>query len=310
MRVIISGATGFIGRALCRELHGTYELVALTRDARRAAGSVREYARIVEWDARTTSGWARHIEGAYAVVNLAGENLGEGRWTASKKMSILQSRTNSANAIVDAVEGAKNKPAVVIQASAVGYYGSRNDETLDEDSSPGGGFLADVCRRVESIVARVGRHGVRHVQLRPGLVLAREGGALPRMMRPFRFLLGGHVGNGRQWLSWISLRDQVRAIRFLMDRQDLQGGFNLTSPEPVTMKQFSRILGKALGRPAWTVLPSFAARLAFGEMADEVLLASQRAVPKRLLEAGFEFNDPDLKTALEAIIRGEEHESG
>jgi hypothetical protein len=310
MRVIISGATGFVGRALCRELHGTYELIALTRDARRAAASVKDYAKVVEWDARTTSGWARHIEGAYAVVNLAGENLGEGRWTASKKMSILQSRTNSANAIVDAVEGAKNKPAVVIQASGVGYYGSCGDEVLDEDSPPGSGFLADVCRRVESIIARVGRRGVRHVELRPGLVLGREGGVLPRMMQAFRLFLGGYVGNGRQWLSWISLLDHLRAIRFLMDRQDLQGPFNLASPGPVTMKQFSRMLGQTLGRPAWTMLPGFAARLAFGEVADEVLLASQRAVPKRLLEAGFEFNDPDLRTTLLAIIRGEEHESG
>jgi len=309
MRVIISGATGFVGRALCRELHGTYELIALTRDARRAAASVKDYAKIVEWDARTTSGWAPHIEGAYAIVNLAGENLGEGRWTASKKMSILQSRTNSANAIVDAVEGAKNKPAVVIQASGVGYYGSCGDEVLNEDTPPGSGFLADVCRREESIIARVGRQGVRHVELRAGVVLGREGGVLPRMMRPFRFLLGGYVGNGRQWLSWISLRDHLRAIRFLMDRQDLHGPFNLASPGPVTMKQFSRVLGQVLGRPAWTVLPGFAARLAFGQVADELLLASQRAVPKRLLEAGFEFNDPDLKTALDAIIRGEEHES-
>jgi len=310
MRVIISGATGFVGRALCRELHGTYELIALTRDARRAAASVKDYAKIVEWDARTTSGWARHIEGAYAVVNLAGENLGEGRWTASKRMSILQSRTNSANAIVDAVEGAKSKPAVVIQASGVGYYGSRGDEVLDENSPFGSGFLADVCRRVESIIARVGRQGVRHVELRPGMVLGREGGALPRMMQPFRLFLGGYVGNGRQWLSWISLLDHLRAIRFLMDRQDLQGPFNLASPEPVTMKQFSRMLGQAIGRPAWTMLPGFAARLAFGEVADEVLLASQRAVPKRLLEAGFEFNDPDLRTTLLAVIRGEEQESG
>jgi uncharacterized protein (TIGR01777 family) len=310
MRVIISGATGFVGRALCRELHGTYELIALTRDARRAAASAKDYAKVVEWDARTTSGWARHIEGAYAVVNLAGENLGEGRWTASKRMGILQSRINSANAIVDAVEGAKNKPAVVIQASAVGYYGSRGDEVLDEDSPPGSGFLANVCRRVESIITRVGRRSVRHVELRAGVVLGREGGALPRMMRPFRFFLGGRVGNGRQWLSWISLRDHLRAIRFLMDGQDLRGPFNLTSPEPVTMKQFSRVLGRALGRPAWTVLPGFAARMMFGQVADEVLLASQRAVPKRLLDAGFKFDDPDLGTALDATIRGDEHESG
>ncbi|RPJ38591.1 MAG: TIGR01777 family protein [Planctomycetaceae bacterium] len=310
MRVIIAGATGFIGQALCRELRGDYELVALTRDARRAASVVKESAKIVEWDARTTSGWTGQAEGAYAIINLAGESLAEGRWTPSQKMSILQSRTNSANAISDAVEGARNRPGVVIQASAVGYYGSRGDETLTEDSAPGEGFLAEVCRKTEVIAARVGRQNVRHVQLRSGIVLAQEEGALPRMMRPFRFFLGGWVGSGSQWLSWISLQDEIRAIRFLMENPNLQGPFNLTSPRPVTMKEFSRILGRVLRRPAWTRLPAFAARLTFGEMADEVLLASQQAIPKRLQEAGFKFNYVDLRNALEAIVRGEEYESG
>jgi uncharacterized protein len=306
MRVIISGATGFIGQALCRELHGEYELIALTRDARRAAAIVKDCAGIVEWDARTTSGWARQVEGAHAVVNLAGESLAGGRWTPSKRMSILQSRTNSAAAIVDAVEGAKNKPAVVIQASGVGYYGSRGDESLDEDSPSGRGFLAEVCRKTESIVARVARWNVRHVRLRSGVVLGPEGGALPMMMRPFRLFFGGRVGSGNQWLSWISLHDEVRAIRFLMENRDAAGPFNLTSPNPVTMRQFSRTLGQVLRRPAWTVVPGFAARLALGEMADETLLVSQKAVPRRLLEAGFEFKHPELKTALDAIIRGEQ----
>jgi uncharacterized protein (TIGR01777 family) len=309
MRVIISGATGFIGRALCRQLRGNYELIALTRDARRAAASVKECAKIVEWDARTTSGWAGLVEGAYAIINLAGEGLAAGRWTPPQKMSIVQSRTNGANAIADAVEGARNKPGVVIQASAVGYYGSRSDETLTEDSPPGDGFLAEVCRRTEAIATRVGRQNVRHVQLRSGIVLAREEGVLPRMMRPFRFFVGGWVGSGSQWVSWIGLQDEIRAIRFLMESRGLQGPFNLTSPRPVTMKEFSRTLGQVLQRPAWTRLPAFAARLAFGEVADEVLLASQQAIPKRLQEAGFSFNHVDLRTSLDAIIRGEDDES-
>ncbi len=310
MRVIIAGATGFIGQALCRELHGDYELVALTRDARRAASAVKQCARIVEWDARTTSGWVGLVEDACSIINLAGESLAEGRWTPSQKMSILQSRTNSANAIADAVEGARNKPGVVIQASAVGYYGSRGDETLTEDSPPGGGFLAEVCRKTEAIATRVARQNVRHVQLRSGVVLGKEGGALPRMMRPFRFFVGGWVGPGSQWVSWIGLQDEIRAIRFLMENPSLRGPFNLTSPGPVTMKQFSRTLGQVLRRPAWTMLPAFAARLALGEMADEVLLASQQALPRRLQEAGFKFNYVDLRNALEAIVRGERHESG
>jgi uncharacterized protein (TIGR01777 family) len=310
MRVIIAGATGFIGQALCRALHQGYELVALTRDARRAAGVVGEYAKVVEWDARTTSGWARQVEGAAAIVNLTGENLAGGRWTASRKTSILQSRTNSANAIADAIEGAKDKPGVVIQASAVGYYGSRDDETLYEGSPPGASFLADVCRRVESISARAARQKVRHVELRTGLVLDRGGGALPGLMRPFQLFVGGRVGGGRQWVSWISLHDAIRAIRFLMENKNLEGPFNLTAPNPAMMRQFCWVLGQVLHRPAWTILPGFAARLAFGEMADEVLLASQKVVPKRLLEAGFQFEHPDLKAALETILQGAGGEPG
>lgn len=309
-RVIISGAAGFIGRTLCRAIHTDYEIVALSRDATRAAEAVGEYAKVVEWDAWTASVWARQVEGAYAIINLAGESLAGGRWTESKKASIMQSRTNSASAVVDAISGAKVKPAVVIQASAVGYYGSRGDELLDENSGLGSGFLADVCRRTESMAARVERSGVRYVAIRSGLVLAREGGALPRFMAPFRFFLGGALGSGRQWISWISLEDEVRAIRFLMEKPDLKGPFNLTTPNPVTMRQFSRTLGQVLQQPAWTTVPAFVLRLALGPMADETLLASQKAIPQRLMDAGFTFKHAQLQAALEAIIRGQDNESG
>jgi hypothetical protein len=310
MRVIIAGATGFIGRALCRELHGDYEIIALSRDVARAARTLDGQAKAVEWDARTASSWAQYIEGAQAIINLAGEDIGSGRWTQAKRDSIMQSRTNSANAVLDAVHAAPAKPAVVIQASAVGYYGSRDDDVLDEGASSGSGFLAEVVRKTEAIVAKAEKAGVRWVALRSGIVLGHEGGVLPRFMVPFRFYVGGYVGSGRQWVSWISLRDEIRAIRFLMEHANLQGVFNLTAPDPVTMKQFARTLGQVLHRPAWTFVPSLAARLAFGQMADEVLLASQKAIPKRLLEAGFSFEDPDLRTALEAILRGGNHESG
>ncbi len=307
-RVIIAGATGFIGRALCRAWRGDYELIALSRDAVRAGRILGEDAKAVEWDARTASSWARYLEGAHAILNLAGEDIGSGRWTQPKRDSIMQSRTNSASAVVDAVAGARNKPGVVIQASAVGYYGSRGDELLDEYSTPGNGFLAEVERKVESIVARVERSGVRYVATRSGLVLGRQGGALPHLMAPFRFYVGGYVGNGRQWVSWISLQDEMRALRFLMDNANLKGTFNLTSPNPVTMREFVRTLGRVLHRPAWTVLPGFAARLMFGQVADEVLLASQKVIPRRLRDAGFSFRDPHLPAALDAILRGENHE--
>jgi hypothetical protein len=309
-RVIISGATGFIGRALCRELHGDYDLIALSRDARKAAAVVGEYARAVEWDARTTSGWARHVEGAHAIIALAGENIASGRWTQARRDSILQSRTNGASALVDAVQGARKKPAVVVQGSATGYYGSRGDEVLDEDSGLGEGFLAEVCRKSEAIAARVEREGTRCVAIRTGLVLGREGGILAKLMTPFRFCVGGHVGSGRQWISWISLDDEVRAIRFLLENGQANGAFNLTGPNPVTMKQFARTLGRVLHRPVWTFVPGVAARLALGRMAEETLLASQRVVPSRLLEAGFEFRHPDLQDALGTIIQGENNGSG
>jgi len=307
-RVIISGAVGFIGRALCQAFHGDYEIIALSRDALRAANAIGEWAKVVEWDARTAGIWARQVDGAHAVINLAGESLAGGRWTQTKRASIVQSRTNSASAIVDAVSGVKVKPAVVIQASGVGFYGLRGDELLTEDSGVGSGFLADVCRRTESAAARVEWSGVRYVAIRSGLVLAREGGVLPRFITPYRFFLGGTLGSGRQWFSWISLEDELRAIRFLMEKQNLSGAFNLAAPNPVTMGQFSRALGRALGRPAWTMVPAFVLRLVFGQMADEVLLASQRAVPKRLTEAGFTFKYPQLQAALEAAIRGEDNE--
>lgn len=310
-RIVITGATGFIGRALCRELCGDYELVALSRDAKRASGIVGEHARVVEWDGRTTSGWAGEVTGAFAVVNLAGENVAAGRWSRVKKDGIRQSRLHSARAMLDAIEVASSKPSVLVQASAIGFYGSRSDETLDEDSATGDGFLADVCRRVEAVVGRSETFGVRRVIIRTGVVLGADGGALPKLMAPFRFYLGGHVGNGRQWFSWISLPDEVRAIRFLIENSDAHGAFNLTAPEPVTMKLFCQSLGEVLGRPAWTVVPGLVVRLFAGEMADEVLLAGQKVLPRRLTAAGFGFEHPDAKSALAAIIQGEEpgHES-
>ncbi len=308
MRIIIAGATGFIGQALCCQLHRDHEVVALSRDAHKASGVVGRYARVVEWDARTAGTWARELVGKHVVVNLAGESIAAGRWNRSRKATILQSRSGCITAIVDAIEVAKDKPKAFVQASAVGYYGPRADETLDEGSAAGKGFLAEVCRRVEIAAARAERFGIRGVVLRTGMVLGAGGGALPKLMRPFRFFLGGYVGSGKQWLSWISLADAVRAIRFLIEDAKLGGVFNLTAPEPVRMKALSRTLGRVMGRPAWTFVPGFALRAVLGEMAEETLLSGQRVIPKRLEEAGFQFEHPDLRGALHAVVRGEEHE--
>ncbi len=308
-RIVISGATGFIGRTLCRDLCDQYEIVALSRDAKRAANLLGDHAQVCEWDGRTASFWSAQVDGAYAIINLAGENVGQGRWTQAKLDSIAQSRSSGAVAVVDAVAAVKNKPALVIQGSAVGYYGSRGDEILTESSAPGASFLADVCRRCESIATRVEKQGVRYVAIRTGIVLGRDGGALPRLMMPFRFFLGGYVGTGKQWFPWISLEDEVRAIRFLLENPSLQGAFNLTSPHPATLKQVARSLGQALRRPAWFRTPALAVRLAMGRMVDETLLASHRAIPQRLTDAGFQFEHSQLDSAFAAILQGENYES-
>jgi uncharacterized protein (TIGR01777 family) len=192
----------------------------------------------------------------------------------------------------------------MIQASAVGYYGPRGDEMLDEGSSGGSGFLSEVCRESEVAGRKVQTLGVRYVVIRTGVVLGAGGGALGRMMQPFRFYFGGYMGSGRQWLSWISLDDEVEAIKFLIKNQQLKGIFNLTSPQPATMREFSKTLGRILRKPAWLNVPGFVARLLLGRMAEEILLSGQRVMPKRLREAGFEFKHEDLKEALTAILKG------
>lgn len=301
MRVVVTGATGFIGRALCKALYRDYEIIALSRRIDHARQSIGHIAKVVEWDAKTPAGWKDEADGAYAMINLAGENAGSGRWNKARKSRILNSRLDATSAIVAAIREVENKPKVVVLASAIGYYGSRQDEQLDESSAPGEGFLANVCRQVERFVEEIESLGVRCVAIRTGIVLGRHGGALPRLVRPFRFFLGGHLGSGNQWFSWISLDDEIAAIRFLLEHEPLRGAFNLTAPQPVTMKEFCKTLGKALHRPSWMHVPAFILRLALGEIADEMLLSGQRVSPKRLLEAGFEFRYPEVEKALIVI---------
>jgi len=303
MRVIISGATGFIGGALCKALHKDYEVIALSRDASRAAKSVGDRAKVIEWDGRTTGSWFKQANGAFAIINLAGENVASGRWNESKKAGILHSRLDSSRAVLEVIKQADKKPAVVILASAIGYYGSRQNEILDETSTPGKGFLANLCRRIESYAEEIEGVGVRCVVIRTGVVLGRDGGAFTRLVKPFRFFLGGHLGSGRQWFSWIHLDDEVAAIKFLLENEHLKGVFNLTAPQPVKMKEFCKILGKVLHRPALLNVPGFAARLAFGEMANEILLSGQKVLPKRLLNTSFNFQYTNVEQALNDITR-------
>lgn len=298
MRVLITGGTGLIGGHLARDLAaGGYEVVVLSRDP---SPSLPPGVRAVAWDGRTAAGWG-HLVGGAAIVHLAGENIGAGRWTAARKQRIYDSRVRSGEAVLAAVEQAAEKPRVLLQASAVGYYGDAGDRELTEDSPLGSGFLAEVCRDWEAVTADVESLGVRRSVLRSGVVLAREGGALPKMALPFRFFAGGPVGNGRQWLPWIHVEDEVRAIRFLLGHETASGPFNLTAPQPVTARDFARALGRVLSRPAFLPAPAAALRLALGEMAS-ALLASQRAVPGRLSELGFSFRFPAAEAALRDLL--------
>jgi len=302
MRVIILGATGFIGRTLSKLLmRAGYEVVALTRHKNRGREILGQGIEIVEWDSKSAEGWENQANGAYAIINLIGENLASGRWTQERKKSILESRLKAGKAVIMAIQSAQSKPKVVVQASAVGYYGSRSDEILDESSNPGEGFLAEVAVKWEDSTKEV-EPQVRRVIIRTGPVLGRQGGILTRLRRPFRFFLGGPPGSGKQWFSWIHLDDEVGAIRFLLEREDLQGVFNLTAPEPLMIKDFYHTLGKAMRRPSWFPIPGFGLRLLFGEMAQETILSGQRVVPKRLMEAGYRFNYPQAVEALKEIL--------
>ena len=249
-RILITGASGFIGTALARELAASgYDVVALTRNARASRARFHENVALQEWDGRSAAGWGRLADGALAIVNLAGDNLAQGRWTRSKKDRILQSRMDAGAAVVEAVRAAGIKPEVLLQASAVGAYGWRGDEELDESASFGTGFLADVVKLWEDSTKEAEALGVRRAIIRSGIVLGKAGGVWPRLTLPFRFFAGGPLGNGRQWFSWISLEDEVRAVRFLIERQDLSGTFNLAAPGPLKQMEFCRILGKAMKRP-------------------------------------------------------------
>jgi len=292
MRYIVSGATGFIGSALLARLHRDGHTVV--RLVRRKTGAADEAL----WNPDSGTIESGALEGADVVVHLAGENIAGGRWTAARKRRILDSRVNGTRLLATTLAGLSHAPRAFLSASAVGYYGDRGDEPLTEQSTPGRGFLADVCQAWEAAAIPARESGIRTVQMRFGVVLDRRGGALPRMVAPFRFGLGGSVGRGNQIMSWISLHDLVAAAAFLAEQDTLSGPVNLTEPEPVRNGEFARIVGRILHRPAVFPVPATVLRLMLGEMADEMLLSGQRALPKRLLDAGFEFQDPQLEPFL------------
>jgi uncharacterized protein (TIGR01777 family) len=238
------------------------------------------------------------------VIHLAGENVAQGRWTEKKKKSILLSRLEGTKELVDYISILTEKPNVFLCASAIGYYGSRGNEILDENSSLGTGFLADVCRQWEKETQRLSAMGVRVVNLRFGMVLSPKGGALHKMIPPFQARLGGIIGSGQQYISWISIRDLVKIVDFIIQRDHIKGPVNVVSPIQTTNKELTKALGKALNRPTPFKVPAFMAQLIFGQMADEMLLGSSRVTPKILLEAGYEFDDQSLDAVLQYCTQG------
>lgn len=292
MRILVTGSHGLIGSALVPFLKtGGHEVSRLVRSAETAPGEIR-------WDPEEQSIEKEKLEGFDAVVHLAGENIAGGRWNAERKQRIRDSRVEGTRLLAEALAGLNRPPQVLVCASAVGYYGDRGEEVLDERSESGSGFLAEVCREWEAAAQPARERGIRVVNLRFGMVLSASGGALEKMLLPFKMGVAGIVGNGRQYWSWVALDDVPEAVLYVITNEKLKGGINCTSPRPVTNREFTKTLGRVLRRPTIFPMPGFIARLEFGEMADELMLASTRVLPDKLSESGFEFRFRDVEGAL------------
>ncbi len=295
MKILISGASGLIGTALVESLSEAGHEVS--RLVRREPGPTE-----IRWDPAAGQLNPAELEGFDAVVHLAGEGIAAGRWTRRRKERIRHSRVSGTRLLSQTLAGLGHRPKVFASASAIGYYGDRGDEQLDEESSSGSGFLAEVCREWEAAARPAAEAGVRTVLLRIGMVLAAHGGALAKILPAFRLGVGGRLGNGRQYISWIALDDVAAAVGHVLSDETLQGPVNLVAPQPVTNRQFTRVLGRVLRRPTLAVAPAFALRTTLGEMAEALLLASTRVVPRRLLEAGYPFRHEELESALRDVL--------
>jgi uncharacterized protein (TIGR01777 family) len=296
MNIAVSGSSGLVGTALCSSLGGGgHRVIRLVRGARERADDV-------QWSPGDGVRDASALAGVDAVVHLAGENIAAGRWTEARKAEIRRSRVEGTRRLSESLARIPRPPKALIAASAVGYYGNRGDEVLREDSASGGDFLAQVCREWEAAAAPASAAGIRVVHLRLGVVLSAAGGALKKMLLPFKLGAGGRIGAGTQFMSWIAIDDAVGAIEHGVRAERLQGPVNAVSPHPVTNGEFTRTLAKVLSRPAVAPMPAFAARVAFGEMADALLLSSQRVVPARLQESGYQFRFPELEGALRHLL--------
>jgi uncharacterized protein (TIGR01777 family) len=297
MKILVSGAKGLVGEALIK---------ALVKDGQQMFSLVRRVPKNeseIEWHPNQGKLDASRLEGFDIVVHLAGESIASGRWTDEKKQKIRESRVQGTTLLSEALASLSQPPSTFICASAIGYYGNRGDELLTEQSKPGDDFLSEVCVSWEQATQAAEAKGIRTVHARFGIVLDQKGGALKQMLMPFRMGVGGKVGDGKQWMSWIALDDVIRGLEYLIDKPSFKGAVNFVAPHPVTNAEFTRVLGRALLRPTLFPVPVFAARLAFGEMADALLLSSAKVQPKVLREHGFDFEFPTLQGALAKILK-------
>jgi len=302
MKILVTGSSGLVGTALVSALaRGGHTLCRLVRP-QSAGGEAAKEGFVVSWNPATGELGGAGV-GADAVVNLAGASIADGRWTAQRKALLGSSRIDTTRALVGALTKMNARPSVLVSASAIGYYGDRGDETLTEDSKPGGDFLAGLAQEWEAEALKAEALGIRVVLPRFGIILAREGGALPKMMLPFKIGVGGKLGSGRQWMSWVTLEDVIGILRFAIENPPVRGAINIVSPQPLQNVEFTKVLAKAMRRPALFPAPTFALRLALGEMADALLLSSQRVLPRAIEKLGHRFLHSDLPTALKSLVK-------
>ena len=302
MNIVVSGGTGFIGRALCTALlNGGHRVSVLTRDSGQVIHRLGASAKPLPWNGQDTGPWEQAFEGADAIINLAGAPIAEARWTEARKQLITDSRVLTTRLLVRALSRSSSKPATFISASGIGYYGTSDDRRLDEGAARGQGFLADLCLAWESEALRAAEFGARVVILRTGMVLEQDGGALPKMLLPFRLFAGGPVMPGSQWVSWIHRRDHIGIIQWALANADISGPLNAVAPEPVTMKTFCEMLGRVIHKPSWLPVPKFALNMLLGELGT-VMTTGQRVVPAKAMTGGYTFQYPTLESALRAIL--------
>ena len=302
MKIVVAGGTGFIGVALVKKLiAANHQVIILTRDPVACKAFSTGAVATEQWDGRTAGDWSKHLEGAHAVINLAGEIIAGKRWTVKQKDLIMRSRVDATHALVSAIANAKQRPQILVSASAVGYYGHVESGDVVESSPHGDDFLSQVCQRWEAEAKIAEKHGVRVVMVRFGVVLEKDGGALKKILLPFDLFAGGPLGSGNQWFPWIHRDDVVGIILFALAKHALSGAVNAAAPEPATMRQFCKTLGEVMHRPSWAPVPAFVLRMALGEMSDMVL-TGQRVIPEKLNRAGYEFHQPSLRPALVALL--------